>query len=49
MLLANSESRADVLDFAGIAERLTGEDDGSASFMQGLDRDFARPHLSMAW
>jgi len=36
-LLASRESRADVLDFAGLAELLVGHDDAFSLFMEGLE------------
>jgi hypothetical protein len=36
-LLASSESRAEVLDFAALAERLAGNDEDFASFMESLE------------
>ncbi len=43
-LLANGESRADVLDFAALAERLAGDDERFVSFMEGLEG--AAAHLA---
>jgi hypothetical protein len=39
--LANGESRADVLDFAALAERLAGDDEGTSS---PLGPDYSPPY-----